>query len=398
MVAMMTRRKLTFLMLSVALLTTLLAGAVFGQATQRSNVYRYLSIFSEVFDLVRSNYVESVTSETLMDGAFSGVTDAVDEFSYYVPPAQMAAYKSFVDIDDNGLGLVVTRRFGYAYVVSALDGSPGDKAGIEGGDFIETIGGKSTQKMAVWQVRTALQSRKPVQLGLLRAGETNRVHVTVTPAEFHPVAIATETVSGVGIVKIPYFEKGSALQFRAAMEELRKQGVKKLIVDLRGNAGGSVDEAIAAADELLTGGMITALHGRKIEPKSWQADRATAFDGEVQVLTDSTTAAGAEIFAAAMRGNNRGKVVGVTTYGKAIQQRLLTLPSGGAVQMTVAHYTTPDNKPILDAGVRPDVQVDLSAQAIAEVGGEAVPEEDLIMEKALQLFGVEKAVAEKKAA
>src|ERR1041384_6405835 len=115
MAALMTKRKIAFLTLSVAMLITLLAGALFGQATQKNNVYRYLSIFSEVFDLVRSNYVDQVPAEQLMDGAFSGVTDAVDEFSYYVPPAQMAAYKNFTDVEDNGVGLIVTQRFGYGF-------------------------------------------------------------------------------------------------------------------------------------------------------------------------------------------------------------------------------------------------------------------------------------------
>ncbi|HVR39282.1 MAG TPA: peptidase S41, partial [Thermoanaerobaculia bacterium] len=137
----MTKRKIAFLTLSVALMISLLGGALFGQATQKNSVYRYLSIFSEVFDLVRSNYVETVPADQLMDGAFAGVTDAVDEFSYYVPPSQMTAYKSFDDVEDNGIGLIVTKRFGYAYVVASIDGSPAAKAGIERGDFIEKVDG-----------------------------------------------------------------------------------------------------------------------------------------------------------------------------------------------------------------------------------------------------------------
>src|SRR3982750_3852605 len=129
----MTKRRIAFLSISVALLLMLLGGAVFGQATEKNNVYRYLSIFSEVFDLVRSNYVEQVSSDQLMDGAFSGVTDAIDEFSYYVPPSQMAAYKNFVDSEDNGIGLVVTKRYGYAYVITTIANSPAAKTGIERG-------------------------------------------------------------------------------------------------------------------------------------------------------------------------------------------------------------------------------------------------------------------------
>jgi carboxyl-terminal processing protease len=377
---------------------TLLAGALFGQATQKSNLYRYLSIFSEVFELVRSNYVDQVPAEQLMDGAFSGVTDAIDEFSYYVPPTQMAAYKNFTDVEDNGVGLVVTKRFGYAFVVAPVPGSPAAKAGIERGDFIEKIDGQPTQKLAVWQVRNALRSNKPVRLQVIRGGQTKRDEFTLQHATFHPVALSSETINGVAYVKVPYFEKGTAAQFRAALEDAHKRNIRKLIVDLRGNAAGSVEEAIESADELLTSGLITSLEGRQIEAKKWQADRDTAFDGEVQVLTDTSTAAGAEIFAAAIRGNNRGKVVGVTTYGKAIQQKFIALPSGGGVQMTVGHYTTPDLKPIKENGIRPDVIVDLTSQAIVDPHAKesTKKKEDLILNKALQLFGAE--TAEKKAA
>ena len=395
---MMTKKRIFFLSLSVALMVTLLAGALFGQSAQKANVYRYLSIFHEVFDLVRSNYVDGVSNETLMDGAFSGVTDAIDEFSYYVPPAQMNAYKGFTDVEDNNVGAIVTKRFGYAYVIAPVAGSPAEKAGIERGDFIEAIDGASTQKMAVWQVRAALQKNRPVKVQVLRGGDTKRTTVTIEPKSFHPVAATTDTISGVAYVKIPYFEEGSAAQFRAALEDARKRNIRKLIVDLRGNAGGSVEEAITAADDLLTSGLITSLEGRKVEAKRWQANRETAYDGEIHVLTDISTASGAEVFAAAIRGNNRGKVVGITTYGKAIVQKFITLPSGGGVQMTVARYTTPDLKAINDTGIKPDVVVDLSSQAIDDAeGASKEQEEDLILDKALELYGVKKA-AEKKAA
>jgi carboxyl-terminal processing protease len=385
----MTKKKIAFLIASCAVLVLLLAGALFGQASQKTNVFRYLSIFSEVFDLVRSNYVEQVSSDQLMEGAFSGVTDAIDEFSYYVSPQQMPTYRSFADVDDNGVGLIVTKRFGYAYVIAPVPGSPGAKAGIERGDFIEKIDGQPTQKMAIWQVRSALRGGKPIKMQILRGAQTRRDEVTLQQAAFHPVAVSSEQMGGVAYVKIPYFEKGSAVQFRNALNEVRKRNVRKLIVDVRGNAGGPVDEAIEAADELLTSGLITSLSGRQIEEKRWQADRETGYDGDLQVLTDSSTAAGAEIFAGAIRGNGRGKVVGVTTYGKSILQRFIPLPSGGGVHMTVAHYTTPDGKTIKEMGVRPDVTVDLSSQALRDVEGQdaKTPREDLILNKALSLFG-----------
>ncbi len=401
----MSKKKIAFLSVSVALLLSLLGGALFGQATQKNNVYRYLSIFTEVLELVKSNYVEQVPPDQLMDGAFSGVTDAIDEFSYYVPPTQTAAYKGFTDIEDNGVGLIVTKRFGYAFVIAAVPGSPAAKTGIERGDFIEKIDGQPTQKMAVWQVRNLLRSAKPVKLQVLRGGETKRDEFTLQQATFHPLPIITQHYGAVSYLKIPYFEKGTAAQLATSLANVRKDGSRKLIIDLRGNAGGDVVEAINSADELLTSGTITSLEGRKVDAKQWQADRNTAYDGDLEVLTDGSTASGAEIFAAAIHGNQRGKVVGVPTYGKSIVQRFVPLPSGGGVYMTVAHYTTPDMKAIKSGGIRPDVIVDLTALALREpetpvAKGAAHPAEkpkdDLILQKALQLFN-EPAAAKKAA-
>jgi carboxyl-terminal processing protease len=400
----MSKKKIAFLSVSVALLLSLLGGALFGQAaTQKNNVFRYISIFTEVFDLVSHNYVEQVPPDQLLDGAFSGVTDAVDEFSYYVPPAQMAAYKNFSDVEDNGVGLIVTKRFGYAFVIAAVPGSPAAKSGIERGDFIEKVDGQPTQKMAVWQVRNLLRAAKPVHLQVLRGGQTKRDEFMLQQASFHPLPITTQQMDGVSYVKIPYFEKGTAAQLATTLENIRKSGNRKLIIDVRGNAGGDVDEAITSADELLTSGMITSIEGRKIDAKKWQADRNTAYDGDVEVLTDGSTASGAEIFAAAIHGNQRGKVVGVTTYGKSIVQRFIPLPSGGGVYMTVAHYTMPDLKPIKETGVRPDVIVDLTSQALRDpnakrTGAPAPPREDLILNKALAMFGEPAPAIAKKAA
>ncbi len=387
----MSKKKVVFLAVSVALLISLLGGAVFGQASQKNNVFRYLSIFTEVFDLVRNNYVEQVPPEQLLDGAFAGVTDAVDEFSYYVPPAQMAAYRNFTDVEDNGIGVIVTKRFGYGYVIAPVDGSPAAKAGLERGDFIEKIDGQPTAKMTVWQIRNLLRSSKPIHVQVLRGGQTKRDDFSIQPATFHPVAISSQQMGGVAYVKIPFFEKGTAAQLKAALEKIHTAGTRKLIIDVRGNAGGDVEEAIACADQLLTSGLITSVEGRKAEARRWQADRNTEYDGDLEVLTDSSTASGAEIFAAAVHGNARGKTVGLTTYGKSLIQKFIPLPSGGGVFMTIGHYTMPDLKPIKDGGVKPDVVVDLTSQGLRDRNAEKdrtqKPREDVILNKALQLFG-----------
>ncbi len=388
MVALMSKKKGFFLAVSVALLFSLIGGVVFAQMSRQDNVYRYLSIFTEVFDLVRNNYVEPVSSDQLMDGAFNGVTDAIDEFSYYVPPTEIATFRNYKPVPDNGIGLVVTKRFGYAYIIAATPGSPAAKAGIERGDFVELVDGKPTTKMAIWQVRNLIDSGKPVHLQILRGVQTKRDEFTIAPVKFHPLTLTTKQYGNVAYIAIPYFDRGTAAQLATDLAAVRNSGDRKLIIDLRGNAGGDIDEAIKAADELLTSGLITTLKGRTIPSQSWQADRATDYDGDVEVLIDNSTASGAEIFAAAIQGNGRGKTVGVNSYGKAIYQKFIQLPTGGGVEMTVGHYTMPDLKPIKDGGVRPDVLVDLTPQFLDEhdTTKPQQPEEDLILEKALAMY------------
>lgn len=389
----MTKKKLAFLAVSSALLVLVLSAALFGQVTPKDSIFKYLSIFTEVFALARSHYVEPVAQEQLIEGAFGGVTDAVDEFSYYVPPTQIAEYRSYTADETNRIGLVVTKRLGYPLVISTIKGSLAERAGIDAGDYIEKINGQVTHKMAVWQIRNLLTrtSDKPLTLSILRADFKKREEVKITPAPFEaPLPKLTEYGS-VAHVEIPHFSTGTTDALASLLEQVRASGKKKLIVDVRGNAAGSIEEAVRSADLLLREGVITTLVGRKVPNRKWTADSATAFDGEVQVLTDQSTASGAEVFAASLRDNKRAKLVGVTTYGKAIEQKLIPLTSGGALYLTIANYTTPDGKAIKEQGIRPDVVVDLTANFLAK--SEDRPEEDLILRKALTLFGEDPARA-----
>jgi carboxyl-terminal processing protease len=383
----MTTKRLIFLFTSSVLMLLLLGVAVFGQVAPKGDLYRYLSIFSEVFSLVRSSYVEDVPADQLVDGAFSGATEAIDEYSYYVPPTLMPKYRGFTPDDVNAVGLTVSKRFGYGYVIAPVAGSTAALAGIEAGDFVEKIDGAPTQKMAIWQIQAALQGdhSKPAEIVIVRGGLTKREKFTLVRGSQPSAPPETMMYGDVAYVKLPQFGPGSAAQFATLIDQVQKGGQKKLIVDLRGNAAGSTDEAIAAVDALLSRGAITSLAGRRVDPKSWNADATTAYDGDVEVLVDHSSAGGAEVFAAAIRGNSRGKLVGITSYGKALVQRLIPLSSGGALYMTIAHYTLPDGKPITDQGIKPDVVVDLSSNAIDE--DEHRPKNDLILQKALELYG-----------
>jgi carboxyl-terminal processing protease len=384
----MNRKRIVFLVVSITLMVTLLAGGVFGQAISKDNIYRHLSIFTEIFSLVRSSYVEEVDSDTLLAGAFDGLTEAIDEFSYYVPPAQMASYRDYTEPETTGLGLVVSRRFGYAFVIAPIEGSPADAAGVEAGDFIEQINGKPTQEMALWQIRSALhgEAGTKADLVILKGSMNKRETLTLTRREFAAPKASFRTMDGVGYIRLASFDGSTAADLTAALAKARDEGVRQLIVDVRENADGSIPAAIAAADLFLERGTIASLEGRRVEAKTWSADSRKAWNGELIVLADTSSASAAEVFAAAIRDNAAGRVVGTRTYGKAIEQKLVKLESGGSLMVTIADYETPKAVKIRGEGLRPDVTVDLTPLAIR--GDEEAPEAepDLILEKALSMF------------
>lgn len=380
----MTKRKVLFLVVSVLSMGVLLTAGLFGQAIPRDNIYRHLSIFTEVFSLVRSSYVEEVPSEKLVEGAFTGITDAVDEASYYVPPGKMTQYKARKNPDGIGLGVILGKRYGYGVVITPVAGSPAAKSGVEAGDIIEEINGKATQNLAAWEMRDALAGGKPASMTVLRAGMSKRLEIAIKPAPFESPVPSLEKIGEVHLLKIPYFETGTTELVRKQLEEVTAAGGKKLIIDLRGNAGGSYEEAIATADLFLSKGRIASTVGRRVDEKSWDADLATAFTGDVVVLVDSSVAGPAEVITAVFDGSKRGRLVGVSTYGNTAIQKFVTLPSGGGLNVTIGNYAGPDGKIIGDRGVRPDVVVDMSSFDSDE---DTRRREDLILKKGLFLFG-----------
>jgi carboxyl-terminal processing protease len=394
----MNRKRIVFLVVSVTLMVTLLAGGVFGQALSKDNIYRHLSIFTEIFSLVRSSYVEEVDSDTLLAGAFDGLTDAIDEFSYYVPPAQMDSYRDYTEPEATGLGLVVSRRFGYGFVIAPVEGSPAAAGGIEPGDFLERIDGKPTQEMALWQIRSALhgEAGSKAELVILRGSMNKRETVTLERKAYLAPKTTLTAMDGVGYIQIASFDDATPGDLAAALGEASRNGHRQLIIDVRGNAAGSIPAAIESADLLLGNGTISSLKGRRVEAKTWFADPKTAWNGELLVLADTSSASAAEVFAAAVRDNEAGKLVGTRTYGKAIEQKLVRLESGGSLMVTVADYSTPKDQKIRGEGLRPDVTVDLTPLAIRseEEAEREVP--DLILEKALSIL--KSGEAQKKAA
>ena len=381
----MRRGKTAFLTGSILLLSSILAAGLSGQATRGDNLYRNLSLFTEVVSLIERNYVDDVSENELIEGAFDGITDAIDEFSYYVPPEAVALHRESETDDVGGAGLVVSKRLGYAYVIAVVDGSPAKEAGIEPGDFIERINGALTTDLPVWKIRSALRwdDGETLDLLVVRSGLDERETFSIERKEFKSPGLRIEYHDDYALIRIPDFTEGTSESFAGALAELSEKNVEKVLIDLRSNASGSYDEAIETVDQLLAEGTIASLKGRRVEEKIWEADPAVAYEGDVVVLMDNSTAAGAEIFAAALSQNERGRTVGIPSYGRAIQQKFVLLPSGGGLNITIAHYAGPKGEPIAESGVKPDVAVNRAALALNEQNGN---EEDLILQRGLAIL------------
>jgi len=368
----------------------------------KDSLYRPLGLFTEVLSLVRGNYVEKVEVKPLMAGAFAGMTDAMDPFSEYVPPEKMAAFEASrtarekADYVDSGL--VLARRSGYPVVVTAVAGSPAAAAGITSDDLVEKVGGVSARSLGLWEVEAALSGKPGGRASVLvvRDSKPRRQTLEIVRASWTPSLPVAERVSGELVVKVPAFGAGTADALAAILAPLDRS--KALVLDLRGNAFGSWDEAARAAAMFGPPGLIGELKGRKIAAKSWRAEPGQRIhQGSLVLLVDSGTGGPAELFAAALRESAakelgidvaaalkreekkgdrefedqapptpapsldrkklRVRVVGEPTFGMGITQEVVRLASGGALKLTVGKVRTAAGRSLSPRGLEPDDRV-----------------------------------------
>jgi carboxyl-terminal processing protease len=260
-----------------------------------------------------------------------------------------------------GIGAVVSKRFGYADVVSVMPGSPADKAGIEDTDIFESIEGQSTRDMSLPEIRDALAGApgSTVNLSVVRArkAEPQKMAITRDVVTIPPVSDKM-LADGIGYIKVDALNKGKAQEIATKIKSLEKSGAKKFILDLRNTSEGEESEGVATANLFLNHGTITYLQGQKFPREAFNADPSKAITSlPVAVLVNKGTAGAAEVVAAAILENARGDVVGDKTFGDGSVQKTIDLPDGGALILSVAKYYSPSGKAIEDTAVTPNVVV-----------------------------------------
>jgi carboxyl-terminal processing protease len=381
------RARLLFVVGSIAALLTLRAVTT-AAGPGRDSATRSLSIFSDIFSLTRANYVESTDAKTLLEGAYDGMSDALDPFSYYVPASERAAFRAQQSSGAINPGIVVARRGGFPYVVAPVAGSPAEKAGVKPGDLIDTVDGKPVRNASLWKVKAALEGPENTKVELLvfRGGDERRVTLKVPRTKFEPPALSSRVEGDVLVVKIPAFRKDTAGALKQALAEAKSKS-KSLIVDVRGAIGGDVADAVPCA-ALFTGpGAVAKPISRKLVLQPLEATGERTWTGKTVVLIDDATGGAAEVFAAAVHDRASATTVGETTVGMAIVQRQVPTESGGTLSMTVARYVSPSGTVLAGKGMSPDDRVIVFPErtGAATPGTPSAGPSDPILERGLEI-------------
>jgi carboxyl-terminal processing protease len=353
--------------ISVALVVIVfLGGFISGgvsAGSQSDAVYRQMGVYEEVLHKIQSDYVTEPSINDVTTGALHGLLESLDADSSYLTPTEYTAYKAHADEGTAQVGLLVSKRYGYATVVAVVPGSPADKQEhIMDGDIIEAIGSQSTREMSLAMVRLNLEGKpgSNVTFSIVRPGkaEPQKITLTRTVVAAPPLADQQYENSSILYLKPGVLSRDRVNEIDARLRAMSKNGNKKVLLDLRDVASGESDQAIRLANAFLKTGNIASLSGQKVAKQSFDADPAKFItNAPLVVLINHGTAGPAELLAAAILDNKRGDLVGDRTFGEGAVQKTIDLPDGAAVILSVAKYDSPSGKAIQDVAVTPNVIV-----------------------------------------
>lgn len=393
---MTSRTRLLVIAIATPLLLFVVVGGMLGARAQSNppsggeqTIQQSLRIFEDVISLVMHNYVEPVNVDKVMDGAMRGLADGLDPESAYLLPAQVRAIEAGEKLPAADVGLDLTRQY-YLRVLAAREDSPGSRAGLQPGDFIRAIDGKPTRDLSVYDGSRLLYGEAGSKVSLLVIrGNAADPHVMELVREApKPVAMTGRLINGtIGYVRIPSFADNPVDALRARIADLAKQGATRLVLDVRQNSLGPLTNGLSAAGLFVPPGTTIAMKATREAEKAPVRSEAVGqtVTIPVVVLTDFGTAGAAELFAAALAGTDRAKLVGEHTVGRAGLQRLVKLPQGSGLWLTYSTFTTPKGEAIHEKGLAPTVEVDTPE---IELG--RLPEpgpKDPVLEKAIEVLG-----------
>ncbi|MBX7501205.1 S41 family peptidase [Qipengyuania mesophila] len=321
-----------------------------------------------VYQRIKASYVEPVEDDVLMRGMIDGMLAALDPHSGYLDGSDLQRLETMIDGNYSGLGLSVVAEDGAVKVISPFRGSPADKAGIKAGDFITHLDGKLIVNQTLDESVAQMRGREgtSIQLTIFRPGRDEPFDVKVTRGviELEPVTWELED-GNIGHIMINEFSRDVGSDVFSAWEDLKSKATGRLnglVLDLRSNPGGSLDEAVALSDLFLTDGRIVSQRGRA-RGENIAYDAETVFRGDIAeglpivVLIDAGSASASEIVAGALQDHRRAVVMGERSFGKGSVQSLLPLGRDAALKLTTARYYTPSGHSVQEGGIKPDIAV-----------------------------------------
>ena len=359
------KTRLTVLLISTPVLAFVIVGGLMGNASARTSedTFQHLAVFQDVVRLVMGSYVEEVKIDRVMEGAMRGLADSLDPDSAYLTPKQVRDVEAGATPPEGDVGVELTRSY-YLRVIASRDGSPAAKAGLATGDVVRAIDGKSTREMSVYEGTRLLRGQpgSKVVVTIIRSNAADPHEVTLVREKPAGTLVNSRMLanSDTGYIRIASFRGNVVADVKKHAAELTSSGAKSLILDVRRTADGSIENGVEAARLFVKSGTLTQ-RGSEQRGTTEKID-ARPGDGAIDLpavlLVSAGTTGAAEVFAAALDGNNRADLVGEHTLGRAGVQKLVKLPENRGLWLTYARYTTPAGEAIHGKGLRPDQAVD----------------------------------------
>ena len=362
------RKTIMAMMAGVALgaMVPMMVTTVTAQDNSAKKTYEYLDLFGDIFERVRSSYVEEVDEQELIEAAIEGMLSSLDPHSSYLPPQNFEDMREQTKGEFGGLGIEVTMENGFVKVVAPIDDTPAAKAGLEAGDFVTHIDGESVLGLslsdAVDKMRGPVGS--DIVISISREGAEEPFDVTITRDVIKIRAVRARAEGDVAVLRITTFNEQTFDNLESSIEKMKEEiGEDKLqgyVVDLRNNPGGLLSQAIAVSDAFLDTGEIVSTRGRDLN----EADRVNAREGDltdgkpIVVLINEGSASASEIVAGALQDQRRAIVLGAKSFGKGSVQTVMRLGDKGAMKLTTARYFTPSGRSIQALGIEPDILVE----------------------------------------
>lgn len=380
----MNRGRILFFLLSLALVVPLLSTGLrraMAEDGAEDSLYKQLSVFSEVLHLIRRAYVDEVEPEMLLAAALDGAADALDPLSTFVPAESLPAYAAARSVGSGHSGLTLIKERGVAIVVAVAHGSPGERVGVEGRDALVEIDGVSTRRMPLWEIQSILAGEPGTRVAIkvLRRGQPHELELELAAYPRSPASLTEQ--GGEPVLRLHDCEPPTVGEAEKALAGLAEAGKERLLVDLRGVAGGDASLAFSLG-ELFASGPLGSLRDRNGEIESFAAAGSPVWQGPMVVLIDRGTMGCAEVLATILKQSGDAHLVGRPSRGHAGRMAMLMLTSGAGLLTTDAFYAGADGEPLAQA-LEPDTRVD---EGLRGLDADDPPPSDLILERGLEVL------------